>query len=386
MKGMWMVARREILVRGTSKAYLIGVVASTLLVVLLSLLPNLLGGESTYRIGVVGAGAAELVEVLPAAGDASELDIETEEFADEAAARDSLVEDDIDIVVIDNEKLLADGDVNPELTAVLNGVHQSLVSQQQLAEAGLDVAAVNQALTVAPLVTEQVSGDDIGARIGIAYVLVIVLFMMVMMPTMYVATGVVEEKSSRIVEILLSTLKSWQMLTGKIVGLGLLGFVNLAIPVAVGLGVGTATGTVSALPDGLTATIGTSLIWWVLGFGFFAAMAGSLASLISRQEDMNSAIGPMTMLMVVSYLIASIYVWDPTATVARVFSFIPPVSMFLMPIRDAVGDAPMWQQAASAGLLALAMIGMFWLGATIYRRSVMRTGSKLKLTDVMRSH
>ena len=90
------------------------------------------------------------------------------------------------------------------------------------------------------------------------------------------------------------------------------------------------------------------------------------------------------MLLIATYVVATVYAWDPTATVTKVLSFIPPFSVFMMPVRDIAGDAPVWQQLVSAGTMALAVVGMLTLGATIYKRSVMRTGSKIKLTEVFR--
>lgn len=387
MKGLWMVARRELLVRGTSKSYVIGLCASAVLVVALLIIPGLLGGGSDdYDVAVAGTDSQQLKERLPKAGENADISIKVKQASSADSARKAVTDEDVDVAIIDNKTVAATGGaVDRELSAVIDGVHQKLISERQLAEAGMDVDDVNNALEVPSLHAVQLGGDDdSGQRQGIAYVLVIVMFMLVMMPSIYVATGVVEEKSSRIVEVLLTSLKTWQLLGGKILGLGILGFFNILLPMLVGLGVGTATAALSGMPDGMVGTILSALGWWLLGYAFFAAMAGSLASLVSRQEDMNSAIGPMTMLMVATYVVSSIYVWTPTDTVARVLSFVPPFSMMMMPVRAAVNDAPLWQQLLAAVLLGLAAVGMFAIGSTIYRRSVMHTGSKLKLTEVFK--
>lgn len=384
MKGMWLVARREIIVRGTSKSYLIGLIASVVLVGLVTMLPNLLQGDSEYQAAVVGTDSEALAEAIPAAGKAVDTKIEVTELDSAAAAEKAVKDDEYDFAIVDNETVMSTGSINQDIDALINSVHQSIASQRQLTEAGFDADEVNQALQVDPLSKETFESDDAAARQGIAYFVVIILFFMVMMPTMYVASGVVEEKSSRIVEILLSSLNTWQLLCGKVLGLGVLGFINLVVPISVGLAAGSATGALDMLPSGLTGTVLSALIWWVLGFSFFAAMAGSLASLVSRQEDMNSAIGPITMLMIAVYAVASVYVWMPTETVARVLSFVPPFSMLLMPVRDAAGDAPWWQQTISGVLMAAGCVAMFMIGSFIYRRSIMLTGSKVKLSQVFK--
>ncbi|ADD40296.1 ABC transporter permease [Stackebrandtia nassauensis] len=382
MKGLWLVARREILVRGKSKSYLIGLLASAVLVVVVSLLPTFLGGDDTYKIAVTGTDAPVLAESVPEVGEAHGMKIEADEVDDAAAAKAAISDDKADIAIVDNKTVIADGEPDQGLLTVVEAVHQRVIAERQLVDAGADPDKVSDAMKVDTLKTEQVNGEDNTARQVIGYFLTIILFFMVMMPTMYVAMGVVEEKSSRIVEILLSSLRTWQLLGGKILGLGVLGFLNLAVPAGVGLIAATATGAIDYLPSGMGVTIVTALGWWVLGFAFYAAMAGSLGSLVSRQEDINSAIGPMTMLMVASYVVTSIYVWDPTATVSKVLSFIPPFSMLMMPVRAAVNDAAPWEQLLSAAVLAAAAVGMLSIGATIYKRSVMRIGSKVKLTEI----
>lgn len=391
MKGLWLVARREIITRGSSKSYLIGLVASVVLVVGLVLLPSLLDSESEYTVALTGTDSAELEAAIDASADLfGTFTVVVEQVEDADAAETAVAEGEADVAIIDNETLVSESGASSDLSLLLDTVHQQVASQRQLVEAGLDVTEVNAALQVVPLESEQLGGSDLTARTSVGYILVLVLFFTIMMPIMFVATGVVEEKSSRIVEILLASLKTWQLLGGKILGLGILGFINLAVPTAAGLGVlgimsvGSDTGILDMLPSGIMSTVISALGWWVLGYAFYAALSGSLASLVSRQEDINSAIGPMTMLLIATYLIAAAYAWDPMSTVARVLSFIPPFSVFMMPVRDLVDDAPVWQQLVSAGIMIVAVAGVLSLGATIYKRSVMRTGSKLKLTEVFR--
>jgi ABC-2 type transport system permease protein len=382
MKGLLMVARREILVRGKSKSYIVGVLLMCVAVIALTLVPKLLGGGDSYTVGVTGKQSTELSAALSQAGKHSDLDITVKKYGDVDDVKKSIKDGKTDVGIVDNKTLLSEANPDQKLSVVLDAVHSTIALRGQLHDAGLNDSQVTKAMTVPALEENHLGGKDAEAKAIIAYILVIVLFFMVMMPTMYVAMGVVEEKSSRIVEILLSSLKTWQLLGGKILGLGVLGFINLAVPMSVGLLAGSATGSLSALPAGLIGYLLMALGWWVLGFAFYASMAGGLSSMVSRQEDMNSAIGPLTMLMVAGYVVASILVWTPTATATRVLSFIPPFSMLMMPVRSVVGDAAVWEQVLSAGILAAAVVGMLALGSTIYKRSVMRTGSKVKFSEI----
>ncbi|MGH8794096.1 MAG: ABC transporter permease [Stackebrandtia sp.] len=384
MRGLLLVARREILVNGRTKSYLIGLAVMSVLAVGVMLLPLFVGGgDDEYAVAVSGAESEEFSATLSRLAEAADVNVDVEVVDDDADETRRAVEaGDVDAAVADNETLLTEDGTDSELQSLLADAHRQTMVERQLADAGLSSDAVDEALDVTPLSERTLQSDDAVGRHMIAYLVVIVMFFFVLMSSMYVAMGVVEEKSSRIVEILLSSLKAWQLLSGKVLGLGVLGLVNLAVPALILLAAGGAAGTTGTLPEGVAGVIVSALGWWVLGFAFFAAMAGALASLVSRQEEVSSAIGPMTMLMIGCYVLSSIYAFRPAETVAQVLSFVPPFSMMMMPVRAAAGDAPIWQQLLSAGLLAAAAAGMFMLGSAIYRRGVLRTGSRIKLTRV----
>lgn len=196
--------------------------------------------------------------------------------------------------------------------------------------------------------------------------------------------GVVEEKGSRIVEILLTSIRPWQLLGGKIVGLGVLALVNLVAIIVAGLGAAAATGLAADLPPGMAGIVISALFWFILGYGFFAAMAAALGSLVSRQEDVSSVLTPMTMLMTATYLVAYYAAVDPSGPVARILSLVPPFSSMVMPVRMAGGAVAAWEIALAAVLMLLATAGTLALGSRIYQRAVLRTGARVKLSEVVR--
>jgi ABC-2 type transport system permease protein len=210
------------------------------------------------------------------------------------------------------------------------------------------------------------------------------MFMMLMTPVQYIAMGVVEEKSSRIVEILLTSLKPWQLLGGKVIGLGVISLVNLIAMVAVGLGVSAATGMLSDLPEGTTSAAISSIGWWLIAFALFGTLAGGVGSLVSRQEESGSVLTPLIMSLTLSYLGAIFLLNAPTSTFAEVLSIVPPFSGIAMPTRMAITEVPAWQIGLSGVLLALAAAGALALGSQLYKRSVLYTGSRMKLTEALR--
>ncbi|MEV4528903.1 ABC transporter permease [Streptosporangium sp. NPDC049304] len=384
MNGLWLVARREIVTRGRTKAFVIGLVVSAVLVAALAFLPRLFSGPDSYTVGLAGAQSQALRPALT--GAAKDVELTVREFSDEAAASAAITAGDVDAAVVDGRKVLADGEVDRDLGLLLESANQAAQTERRLGEAGLDPAKVAEAMRVAPL--EQVSiGADTryaGVRVGVASLLVMVLFFLLIYSSMYVAMGVVEEKGSRIVEILLTSVRPWQLLGGKIVGLGALALANMVVIIVAGLGAAAATGLAADLPPGMTGIVVSALFWFVLGYAFFAAMAAALGSLVSRQEDANSVLTPMTMLMMVTYLVAYFAAVQPSSPVARILSLVPPFSSMVMPVRMAGGEVSAWEIALAAVLMLLATVGTLMLGARIYSRAVLRTGARVKLSEAVR--
>lgn len=361
MKGVWLVALREMKVRARTKSFLIGLVASALLVVGITLIPAAFGGDDKPKVAVVGTRlpTGDQVEYVPA--------------ADRAAAEKAVLDGEVEAAVIDGKTVLAKGNLDSELGFLLRGAYQ----QKQISDAGVNL----QDLTVVQI-GEASETDD--ARAGIATLITIVLFMLLIFTAIYVAMGVVEEKGSRIVELILVSIRPWQLLGGKIVGLTILGFANLAVIAVAGLVAVAATGQSGSMPPEMTGIILSSLLWFLLGAVFFSAVAAMFASLVSRQEDVNSVLTPMNMVLMAAYFISFFAAQKPDSSAARIFSLIPPFSALVMPVRDAATVVPLWEVALSIGLMLLASVIIVRFAGKIYERAVLRTGARLKLTQLIR--
>jgi ABC-2 type transport system permease protein len=285
----------------------------------------------------------------------------------------AVLDGDVDAVLVNGTKVLTDGEIGDELGVLLQSVNR---------EAKLGAAGVS----IPPLQMVSVGADTRyqAARTGLAVVLVIVLFMMLIGQAMMVAMGVVEEKGSRIVEILLATLRPWQLLGGKILGLGVLGLINLVTILVVGLSGAMASGVASDFPPGIAGMVAGVLVWFVLGYAFFATLSAAFASLVSRQEEVNSVMTPLTMLIMVTYFVAFYVTSDPTGTLATVLSYVPPFSSMIMPVRMAATEVLLWQVALSMAAMAAAVLAALAFGAKVYQRAVLRTGARVKLGDVVR--
>ena len=276
----------------------------------------------------------------------------------------------------------------------------AIVIGDRLARSG--IAPANQAALFAPADfgvqwTDPARTDptkDVTAMVGqdmLSFGMTVLIYLMIVMYGTWVAMSVVEEKTSRVMEVVLNAASSFQLLAGKVLGVGAVAFSQYAaIIVAGGLAlvlqgpVASAVlgpdGTSSALPEGLTLGLLVLFgVYGVLGFLIYAALYAAAGALVSRQEDVNSAVMPMTLVSLAGYLIgiyASIGLLDNRAGWVTVLSQIPLVSPFMMLGRITTGVASPWEVVLSIGLLVLFLGGALWVAARIYAAGVLMYGQR----------
>jgi ABC-2 type transport system permease protein len=195
---------------------------------------------------------------------------------------------------------------------------------------------------------------------------------------------VVEEKATRVVELLLSTMKPWQLLAGKVIGLGLLGLAQIVAIAVVGVA-GALVFDLVSLPGQLIGTVLSVVAWFVLGYAFYASLFAAAASLVSRQEDLAGVITPLSMLLVVGFFVALQAASDPTGSLATITSFVPGLSPLVMPVRMAAGGAAWWEVGVAVVLMLLATALVVRLGGRIYAGALLRTSGKTKLREALRA-
>jgi ABC-2 type transport system permease protein len=246
----------------------------------------------------------------------------------------------------------------------------------------LQVAAKPQTAPPLRVITTEPVDPDRDAKAGLAFFTILILYGQLLTYGFWVATGVVEEKSSRVVEILLATIRPRDLLAGKVIGLGLLGLGQLLIVSFFGLVVAAATGALDV--DGeLIGAVALSLGWFVLGYAFYASAYAVAGAMVPRQEEIQSSTTPLTMLILISLFIGFAVNDDPDGTLAHVTAFIPPVAPVTMPSRIILGAAPAWEIAASAALMIVATLALIPVAGRIYAAVVLRTGSAVKLREAL---
>lgn len=386
MNGVLMVGWRELALQLRSKGFLIGAVALAVIVIAAVVVPTIIGRDTTYQVGLVGQQSQVLADPIEALATGSGWKVHISSLPDESAARVALSDGDLDAVVVDGARLLADGPTDRTLAGLIQGAHQAVQLGDRLTELGLSDEQIEGALQVAPLPEVSVASGDghEDTRRAVVFMIMLMLLYLFMTAPVGVAVGVVEEKSSRIVESLFIALRPWQLLTGKLLAFGILGLIQLTIFVAAGIGAALSVGLTDDLPPGMPWIVGMTYVTYVFGFLLFGAMAAALGSLVARQEETNSALAPMTAAVILGYLGAFVVSSQPGPAIAGVLTIVPPVSAFALPVQIASGQATAWQVAAGLALLVLAIIAVIMLGARVFERSVLRTGGRIKLLEAIR--
>jgi ABC-2 type transport system permease protein len=379
-----LVAGREISARIRDKNFIISSVVILVLLVGSLGLQVALGstGEST-RLGVVG-GAAGLTEALEAQGEALEVDVTVVGLDDADAARSAVTDGDVDGALIADgggaPELLVEQSAGGSMQAVVQGAVAQLALAEQLAAAGISGLDVPEVGVTALDPDADVDGQRvISAIIGIG-----LLYGLLILFGQFVAQGVVEEKASRVVELLLATMRPWQLLAGKILGLGLLGLAQIVLIAVIGVGGALAFDLVD-IPGELVGTAVSVVAWFLLAYAFYAAIFAVAASLVSRQEDLNTVVMPTILVLVVAFVVGIQASADPGGPLARVTSYVPGLSPMVMPVRQAAGDVAVWEIALAVVLMLAAIALIVRLGGRVYAGALLRTSGKTKLREALRA-
>ena len=272
---MKLIARRELTERVRERSFLIGTGISVLIIALVVVLPPLLGfgGTTTYTVATTSGDAAAVART--AERDAGAFDAKLKVRAlTPAAAEAALRSGDVDIV-------LGGGEIRSKQKpdAKLVGLIQGADALDRAGAAG--DAAPLRVVTIEPVNERR---DKLG---GLAFFTILLLYGQLLTYGVWVASGVVEEKTSRVVEVLLSTIRPRELLAGKVIGLGLLGLGQLLLIAAIGLGIASASGAVTVDGDLLSA-VGLTLVWFALGYTFFACVFGCAGALVPRLEELQA--------------------------------------------------------------------------------------------------
>ena len=383
----WLVARRELRERSRSKGIWAGTAIMLLVVVAAIVVPELLETEKVTRdVGFMGVVPSELRRAITEQGEAVDVTVRVHNYNDVAAGEEAVRDEDIDVLVVDARLLKWRGTPDERLRAVVTGAIQFATAQERAAAAG--ISRDELAALAAPVPVKNVelgiaagrSPDDEAA----ATVMSVLLLVALATYGQLVLTGVVQEKSSRVVEVLLARMPARNLLGGKVAGIGLLGFAQLALTAVAAL-IATVVVDSVDIPAVSSHVLAWVVVWFVLGYALYAMAYGALGSLASRTEDASSITAPVTTVLIVGYWISLIAVSsDPESGWSQFVSLFPATAPFAMPARIALGATSWWEPVVAVVLTVAATAGLVAFAGRVYTGAILHTGPTLKLREAWR--
>lgn len=387
---IWLVIRRELVSTMATRGYVLGTIVMVAVLGVFVFVQAPAGAQgSTIEVVADADRAAVIQDELRDAFSASDVQVEVRSGADAAAATEAVRAGDLDAAVTTapNGRLQAVvlNQLDAELDEALRDVVRERAIDTVLAENGLDPGAVDAAATAQALEVIELEplSAEASLRLSMGLIACILIYLSLLLYGVGLAQSVVEEKSSRVVEILLSTIRPWQLLIGKVVGAGISGLVQLGLLAGFGL-VGAAVSGSLQLPASVLTTVAWAFVWYVLGFLLFATLIAAAASTVSRQEEVSAVFQPMVLFMGAPFLTGILLAGnDPEGTPFEVLSMVPVFSPIMMPIRVGLGTVPLWQSLLALVLTGLT-IAVVALGAgRVYANSVLRSGGRVRLAAAL---
>jgi ABC-2 type transport system permease protein len=379
-----LVARREIVERMRERSFLISTSVMAIIVILVVVLSTVFGSDGSSTVGVSDPAALPVAQAAAAAAEGTGKEIHIRRVAPDRV--DAELADGTVDVVLDGGTVRAQDKPDDQLVALLQAANRQVSAQRTLEHAGVSQSTLQRALDPPVLQVATVKPVDphADAEAGFAFFAVLLLYGQLLTYGYWVAAGVVEEKASQVIEVVLAAVRPRQLLAGKVLGLGLLALGHLLLIAVIGLGAASATGALDVTGTMVTAAA-LALAWFVAGYAFYACAFACAGALVPRQEELQSATMPLTMVILVSFFVSFAVNENPGGTLAHVTAFIPTTAPLTMPGRIITGDAPALEIFASFAVTLLAAAALVPLAARIYAGGVLRTGSAIKLREAWRA-
>jgi ABC-2 type transport system permease protein len=423
--------RREFLEKVRTRAFIIGTVLFPVLMIGLTVLPILLDRRETEpkRVAIVdGAGGdvgMKVTEALAGArreganGAARYSVVRVPAAGRVDSVRDSLIAitgvqqegvEGLDgILVLTDESV--DGGRIPYLGVNVGSMAdmrkletelQTTLRQERLRRAGIDVFVGMKASREVDVVTQKVTSGKLTGESGatsfmLAYIMGLILYMTMLLYGVQVMNSVMEEKTNRIAEVLASSVKPFEMMLGKVLGVGGVGLLQLSIWGGTAMLVTTYRGPLARLfgasPDALTAMklpsvrpdlLAVFLIYFVLGFLLYAAAYAAVAAMCNSQQEAQQANTPVTLCIVAGFMAMFSLLNEPSGSLARTLSLIPVTAPFVVPVRYSLAPIPVPELLLSMAATLAGMLFVVWVAGRIYRVGILMYGKRPKASELWR--
>ncbi|WP_213423901.1 ABC transporter permease [Bhargavaea massiliensis] len=413
MREFWIIFKQAFMSKAKSKTFLITTAVVVAGIFLLANITTIIGAfddgeEDSKAIPVVTDNEAvvdRLAQQLAAMGEEAEFKV-TGDLR--GALEDQLKEGEIESFLIlqvpDGNSIEAEYvSESSEMFGFPMMLQEALQSMQtEMRAEEMELEPEQAAALFEPVVFEQTAISSSGkteeemnqARI-LVYVLMFLIYFAVIMYSNMIATEVATEKSSRVMEILISSVSPVKHMFAKVLGIGMLGLVQMLLFGITGYLAMKSSSSVSDMSEELFSTLGLgnipastiiyAILFFVLGYFLYAVLAALLGSLVSRTEDVNSLVMPLTLIIVVAFIIAASGLSTPDAAFVTYSSYVPFFAPLVMFLRVGLLDLPWWEPALAIGLMVLTIGVLGWFGARVYKGGVLMYGPSRSLKDLKKA-
>jgi len=377
-----LVAAREIRERLRGRLFRVSTAVILLVVAGAIVIPKITSRPSPpERVGVVGALTTSERQLVVAVGKQTGTKVVLSSEASSASADQALRSGKLD-VCIDGDRLIVDEDT-PSADTFVQGLAQGLGVQLAYQQADLSRVQSETLARAKPLEVANLKPATKTTVRTTSLIGVILIFIMLSQYLTWTLIGVMEEKSSRVVEVLLAAMRPIQLLSGKVLGIGLMAMGQAALAVAFALVLAEAVGS-SLLHGTAPVELAAVLVWLVLGYAFYCWVYAAAGSLVERQDQVQTLVLPLSIPMIIGYVLALIVA--PTGSPSLFFdvlAYLPPTAPFEMPVLVALGRVQWWEFACSAMVSIVCTIFVARFAAGIYRRAILRTGGRVRLRQLL---
>lgn len=349
------------------------------------------GDDDPAKLGMVDAGGyfADPSLLEQAFPDAEFIYMDTEQELKDAVSEEKI---EAGFYVVDDRNYryyILDRDMEDENRRVFDEVMTVIHKQVYCAENGLQYEVMAAGYEAPVHCEEEILGKDAADNFWYCYVLVMVIFMIIILYGVMIATSVTTEKSNRSVEVLVTSIDSTYLLFGKVFAGAAMAIVQMALILGAALaGYGInheAWGDkLDMLLDIPAEVLVTFAVFGTGGFLFYAFLYGAVGALVSKTEDINKTAGTLQMVVMLVYFVVLFQLRNPDGAVMKVCSYLPFSSYSAMFVRIGMGRVAMWEVVVSAALLFVSVFGTGWLAAKIYRMGTLRYGNPIKLSKAIR--
>lgn len=418
MHKIWAVVRREFLERVRTKWFIISTVLGPIFFVGMGVLPSLLLSRKgkPNEIVVLDQRSGALADRVQVALDRSGRFIVQRESVDSLSAStlDSLTTrvrgEEIDGFLVLTTATIESGKSEyrgrnvsslSDMAVLERSVRQAVIIER-LNRRGVDPGVVQEAQMGIDLATLRISrrgatGESGAESFALGYGMSLILYVVILAYGITVMRSVIQEKQDRIIEILISSLRPFQLMMGKVIGVGAVGMVQMAVWAIFGFvtvtyrtklvalfGIDASAAQNVRLPVLGADLMVATLIYFLLGYLLYSALFAVVGAAVNNETEAGQAQQPVMMLLIVTLFVAIAALNDPSSDLAVIGSIVPFSAPILMPVRLAIGDVPTGQIGLSLASMVAGVIAIVWIAARIYRIGILMYGKRPSPRELLR--